>query len=103
MNECSVEDLKSLVNEGWKIIDVREPDELVASSANLGEINIPLGTLESKLDSLDVNEKYILLCRSGGRSSNAYNIMNEAGFKNLKNARGGMIQYERYLSFLPED
>lgn len=52
------------------IIDVREIDEVEAGHIP-GSINIPLGLLEFRMNELDKNTPYIMVCRSGGRSGQA--------------------------------
>lgn len=71
------------------IIDVREPDEFAAGHIP-GAVLIPLGSLEQLLSTLDSEQSYLLVCRSGNRSGQAAQIMVEDGFRQVKNLRGGM-------------
>lgn len=73
-------------------IDVREPAELQEGIIP-NALSIPLGTLNTAINKLDKNKSYVLVCRSGRRSSNAIQIMENAGFKKLTNLSGGMIDW----------
>ncbi len=75
--------------EALKIIDVREVDE-VEEGHIPGIINIPLGLLEFKMNELDKKESYIMVCRSGGRSSQATAFLESHGF-DVTNMAGGML------------
>ncbi len=71
------------------LIDVREPQE-VASFSFADSKNIPLGELEQHLETLDKEQEIILVCRSGRRSTQARQLMEQAGFKHVYNLRGGI-------------
>ena len=74
------------------IIDVREADE-VASGKIPGAVNIPLGLLEFRLQDLDKSKEHIVVCRSGGRSSMAANLLESRGYKVI-NMTGGMNEWQ---------
>jgi sulfur-carrier protein adenylyltransferase/sulfurtransferase len=72
-----------------KLIDVREPHELEIShleNANL----IPLGQLASRLSELDSADEIVLFCKSGTRSARALELLASAGFRKMKNLKGGI-------------
>ncbi|MGD2058605.1 MAG: molybdopterin-synthase adenylyltransferase MoeB [Anaerolineales bacterium] len=71
------------------LIDVREPHELAISSLPGAEL-IPLGSLASKMHTLDSADEIVLFCKSGARSARALELLAGAGFKKLKNLRGGI-------------
>ncbi|AWE07197.1 rhodanese [Lysinibacillus sp. 2017] len=77
--------------EALKIIDVREVDE-VEEGHIPGITNIPLGLLEFKMNELDKKESYIMVCRSGGRSSQATAFLESQGF-DVTNMAGGMLAW----------
>ncbi|MFN8671793.1 MAG: MBL fold metallo-hydrolase [Candidatus Sericytochromatia bacterium] len=82
-------------NPHFIFIDVREPFEWEQGVIpNIKKIS--LGNLPNELDSLDKNENYIMVCRSGGRSGKATSILMEAGFKNVYNMAGGMIDWNNH-------
>src|SRR5688572_23597966 len=75
------------------VIDVREPYEY--AEQNIGAINIPLGTLPTKLDDLEdyKDQEVIMHCRSGARSASAKAFLEQQGFKNVRNLLGGILAY----------
>jgi molybdopterin/thiamine biosynthesis adenylyltransferase/rhodanese-related sulfurtransferase len=75
--------------EHLRLIDVREPHELEISRID-GEELIPLGSLASEMHKLDSAEEIVLFCRSGSRSARALELLASAGFRKLKNLRGGI-------------
>lgn len=78
--------------EPLRIIDVREPEEVAAGKIP-GAVNIPLGLIEFRMHELDKNEKYILVCRSGGRSGRAAEFLDSRGYR-VVNMTGGMLAWE---------
>lgn len=73
------------------IIDVRETDEVQAGKIPTA-IHIPLGLVEFKMQELDKSKEYIMVCRSGGRSSKAAGLLEEHGYKVI-NMTGGMLEW----------
>ncbi len=89
--ELSVDEALALSKEGALIIDVREADELAELAYDVPEIkHIPLGELESRLSEVPKDKQVIVVCRSGGRSGKAQNLLEEKGFQNIANMQGGM-------------
>ncbi|WP_419185665.1 rhodanese-like domain-containing protein [Ferroacidibacillus organovorans] len=85
-------DLDRRLKAGEKVvlIDVREPSE-VAEGMISGAINIPLGELPDRLKEIDADKEAVIICRSGGRSTRACEILLENGFQHVKNLSGGML------------
>ena len=77
------------------IIDVREVEE-VAEGKIPGAIHIPLGLLEFRMNELDKNKEYTMVCRSGGRSGIATQLLEAQGFK-VANMIGGMLAWDGAL------
>ncbi|WCK56705.1 rhodanese-like domain-containing protein [Aneurinibacillus sp. Ricciae_BoGa-3] len=76
-------------NRKLNIIDVREDEEF--SSGHIpGAKSMPLGQIPSRVGELNKDEEYIMVCRSGGRSSRASEWLAEQGFR-VKNMTGGML------------
>ncbi len=71
------------------LIDVREPEEHAAG--NIGGINIPLGSLASRLGELPRDTQLVVYCRSGARSAQAARALAAAGFTHVSNLEGGML------------
>jgi len=100
--DISVEDLKSLRDDGasFHFIDVREPREYEVS--DLGAELIPLGTLPERISSLDPDAHIVVHCKSGGRSAHAVKLMRAHGFTNAWNVQGGLMAWiERIDPSLP--
>ena len=71
------------------IVDVRTPEEF-ADGHYPGAINIPHDTILQGLEQLGVTEEtpVILYCRSGNRSGQAEQVLQEKGFTEARNAGG---------------
>ncbi|WP_028775777.1 rhodanese-like domain-containing protein [Shimazuella kribbensis] len=82
--------------ERLNIIDVREIDEIAEGKIKQAR-SIPLGTLENRLQDLNREQEYIMVCRSGGRSERACKVMQKNGFK-VTNMVGGMLQWNGKIS-----
>jgi len=72
-----------------KLVDVREPHELEISRLP-DATNIPLGQLAARLSELDSAEEMVIFCKSGGRSARGLELLVSAGFKKVKNLKGGI-------------
>ena len=71
------------------VVDVRELDEFAAGHIP-GAINIPRGVIEFKIwpyagypDKTDMNKRFYLYCKTGGRCSIAAKSLQDLGFTNL--------------------
>ena len=73
----------------FKLLDVREPHELEISALP-NAVNIPLGQLAARLSELDSAEEMVIFCKSGGRSARGLELLASAGFKKVKNLKGGI-------------
>jgi len=73
-----------------QIVDVRTPDEFSAGNIN-GAVNIDFysDAFKSKLETLDKNQPVLIYCKSGGRSSQALDVMKTMGFKTVLELEGG--------------
>ncbi len=79
-------------NKTIHLIDVREVDEVKEGKIPQA-IHIPLRLLEFRMHELDKNIEYTMVCRSGGRSGIAVQLLEEIGFK-VVNMVGGMNDWE---------
>lgn len=75
----------------FEVLDVREINE-VAQGKIPGAIHIPLGLLEFRMTELDKSKTYVMVCRSGGRSSRATQFLDSYGY-NVINMQGGMMAW----------
>jgi adenylyltransferase/sulfurtransferase len=71
------------------LVDVREAHELIISSLP-GAVNIPLGEMAGRLTELDSAQELVLICKSGTRSARALELLLSAGFRKVKNLKGGI-------------
>jgi rhodanese-related sulfurtransferase len=104
ITEINVDIAEQLISEGHKILDIREPHEHNAKKID-GSINIPRGLLEAAAcsafegsnpvlrDSHD--DRWLLLCATGGRSALATDTLQAMGFNNVASIAGGIIAWEK--------
>ncbi|TDQ72172.1 rhodanese-like domain-containing protein [Sphingobacterium yanglingense] len=94
MKEVTVQELKSMIdqNEEFQLIDVRETFEYEVS--NLNGINIPLGGILIESDKVAKDIPVIIQCRSGKRSAQAVMLLEQQGFTNLANLKGGILAWK---------
>ncbi len=71
------------------LLDVREPHEWDIAHLE-GARLIPQGDLPARMHELDSADEIVIYCRSGERSARALNLLRDAGFRRLKNLRGGI-------------
>jgi len=71
------------------LLDVREPHELEISHLEGADL-IPLGQLAARLSELDSAEEMVVFCKSGTRSARALELLASAGFRKVKNLKGGI-------------
>ena len=75
--------------ERVKLLDVREPHELEISRLE-GARLIPLGQLAARLSELDSADEMVVFCKGGTRSARALEVLASAGFRKVKNLKGGI-------------
>jgi len=78
------------------LVDVREPHEQKITSLP-GAVNIPLGHLASRLSELDLAREMVLYCKAGTRSTRALELLVSAGFKRVKNLKGGINAWAKEI------
>ncbi len=76
------------------VLDVREPPEYAGTLGHIqNAILIPLGQLAERAGELPKDRPVVAVCRAGGRSAQATNILREAGFEKVANLPGGMLRW----------
>ena len=80
----SNEKLSSIIQEGAFLVDVRSPSEFASGSVK-GAVNIPLDNITQQIKNFDGKKNIIVFCRSGNRSAQAKQILEQQGFKNVLN------------------
>jgi rhodanese-related sulfurtransferase len=75
-------------------LDVRTPGEFAEGHIQGAQlIDFQSGNFENEIASLDKNVTYAVYCRSGSRSGEAVKVMHDAGFQNIFNLNGGVIDW----------
>lgn len=73
------------------LIDVRTPEEFASGHIN-GAVNIPLDQISSRVSELPQDKPIVLYCRSGNRSNQAADILENAGLTGIYDL-GGVIAW----------
>jgi len=80
--------------EEMTIIDVREPHEWqIANLASYGARLIPLGQFPQRLNDINPADDIVVHCKVGGRSAQAYEVLQQAGYTRIKNFKGGILAW----------
>jgi adenylyltransferase/sulfurtransferase len=74
------------------ILDVREPNEYQINRI-AGSTLIPLGELPRRYQELPRDREIVAQCKMGGRSAKAMDFLKSVGFTNVKNLRGGILEW----------
>jgi adenylyltransferase/sulfurtransferase len=92
--EIEVTEVKEKLDRGDKfvLIDVREPHEHQICNIPAAKL-IPLGEVGRRLDELDPEADIVIHCKSGMRSARACGILKAAGFKHVRNMKGGILAW----------
>ena len=95
--EITVGELKQKMDTGEPInvLDVREPHEYEV--ANIGVKLVPLGELPQRLAEFDKDENFAIHCKTGGRSAKAVKLLQDAGFGNVYNVKGGITAWSEEI------
>lgn len=81
-------------------IDIREPFEW--KTGVIPSISkISMGNLQKDFPKMDKKANYIIVCRTGSRSSRISKTMKSLGFENVYNYKGGMMSWK--LNNLPTE
>jgi sulfur dioxygenase len=76
------------------ILDVRTRVETDEESARIeGAMLIPVNELRARLNEVPDTRPVMTICRSGKRSVLAYNILREAGRKQVASIKGGLLRW----------
>jgi molybdopterin/thiamine biosynthesis adenylyltransferase/rhodanese-related sulfurtransferase len=96
--EMSVEELKARVDRGddFDILDVRNPEEWEICHIDGAKL-IPVGELPARVYELDSARDIAIHCKTGARSARALEFLRNAGFRRIKNVRGGIIEWAQKI------
>jgi sulfur-carrier protein adenylyltransferase/sulfurtransferase len=99
ISQINVENLKNLIDsqsDNFTIIDVRTPKEYqtarIADAINIPLIDLQKGIGINQIQLLAKDQKIILYCSAGIRSSKAINLLNQANVSGM-NLQGGIREW----------
>lgn len=89
--EIDVAELARRHAEGVYVLDVRQPDEYEAGHVP-GAVLVPLDQLEARQSEVPSDRSLLVICKSGGRSAKAVQVLNGAGY-DATNVAGGTMAW----------
>jgi adenylyltransferase/sulfurtransferase len=78
--------------DDFVLLDVREPHEYLICNIPFAKL-IPLGDLPKRVNELDTAVEIVAHCKSGVRSAKACDFLRQAGFRKVKNMKGGILAW----------
>lgn len=91
IREVSVDDLAVALDQGARLVDVREPDEYEQARVP-GAVLVSLVTIPDHLDAFMNDGTTYVICRSGGRSMQACDFVAAHG-ADVVNVAGGTLAW----------
>jgi molybdopterin/thiamine biosynthesis adenylyltransferase/rhodanese-related sulfurtransferase len=87
-------EVKAKIDRGdnFVLIDVREPHEYQICNIPYAKL-IPLGELPKRVNELNTADEIVAHCKSGVRSAKAIDFLKQAGFKRIRNMKGGILAW----------
>lgn len=89
-NDVSPQEAAGLHDQGALLLDVREGDEWVAGHAP-GAVHVPLGEVSNAASRFE-GQQVLTVCRGGGRSAKAAEMLAAVGV-DVRNVAGGMAAW----------
>ena len=98
MKDITVTELAERLRNGDApvVIDVREPDEHAYARIE-GAVLKPLGDILNWAQELDPDQEYVMQCHVGERSAYAAVILQQMGFRKVRNLIGGIDVWSVYV------
>lgn len=93
IKEIDARELHDLMQAGSdkvRVIDVRQPQEIMAGTLPGAEA-MPMSMVPMRINELKRDEKLVVMCRSGARSAQVCMFLQQQGFDNVHNLRGGIM------------
>jgi rhodanese-related sulfurtransferase len=93
-DEISAVELKKKLDrrDDFVLLDVREPHEFDICRIP-GSRLIPKGQIPAHVNELNSADEFVVHCKSGKRSAEIVDFLRKAGFKKVKNLRGGILAW----------
>lgn len=90
--EIDIREAKKRIDAGDYLLDVREQNEY--DEAHIpGSTLIPLSEFAERYDEVPKDQEVVVYCRSGKRSAQAVNFLNDQGY-NAINVEGGILAWQ---------
>jgi rhodanese-related sulfurtransferase len=83
--------------EEMTLLDVREDWEVALAPVPTDTVHIPMGQISDRLGELDPKKETVVICRSGGRSSQVADFLERQGFGKVFNLSGGILAWSRVI------
>jgi sulfur-carrier protein adenylyltransferase/sulfurtransferase len=98
VKSITVADLKAQLDAGADlvILDVREPHELEISAID-GSLRIPKGQVVNRAAEIPRDKQVVVQCKTGVRSRDSILMLQDLGFTNLVNLKGGINAWAREI------
>jgi adenylyltransferase/sulfurtransferase len=92
--EIDVTEVKAKMDRGddFVLVDVREPHEYQICRIPNSKL-IPLGEVPKRVNELNTADEIVVHCKMGGRSAKAVEFLKQAGFRKVKNMKGGILAW----------
>jgi len=89
--DVTVQEARSLIEDkpDLVILDVRTASEYEEGYIE-GAVNIPVQELSARLDELSREDELLVYCRTGNRSAQAVDILQDVGFTNMYHMNAGI-------------
>ena len=94
LKEITVQTLKNKLdnNEDFILVDVRENKELNICQIKAA-IHIPMGLIPNCLNEINFKKTVVIMCKSGGRSAQVCQYLDDQGYSNIYNLYGGITSW----------
>ena len=99
IHQMTVTELQQRLKESsnnFVLVDVREPWELEVCSFP-DALEIPMGQVPARVDEINPDQDVIIVCHHGIRSQRVAYYLQNVGFENLFNVRGGIDAWAREI------
>jgi rhodanese-related sulfurtransferase len=103
IKEVEVAEAQKLIEDGYRVLDVREPAEYLSGAIN-HSLHVPRGMLEAAADRKydgaipelrdHRDAKWLVMCRSGARAAMACDVLQQMGYSDVTNVFGGMVAWK---------
>jgi adenylyltransferase/sulfurtransferase len=97
-SELDANELQKKLKNGktFIILDVREDFELEISKID-GAIHIPMNQIPNRLNELNPDIDYVVMCRTGVRSTQICEFLTNQNFRSIANLSGGINEWAKKI------